>query len=418
MRAMWLLSAAAVICWVVTAQAQNKVDKEPAADGVAKLVKELIERDFYRSVDFPSFAGKRPTNADIDKALADLNASHTRRLMPGTVDYYEVADIFRSQLKSNGRFAFPPYGEVKYDGIGIATAVLDGKIFVTDVYDGSIAGIAGILVGDEIVSVDGNPFDEIKSFEGRAGKISTVTVRRVEGAPPTNISVMITPLSPVRMYLESLSASARIIESRGRDIGYVRIWTFGSPLTNETIEGMMRDGILSQAEGLVLDLRGRWGGISTELPPILMEDFAEISSTSRSGYSFSWREAWRKPIVALINEDTRSAGEVLACAVKKRGVTLVGKKSAGAVLGARAYVLPDKSLLIAATSMLRVDDEILEGKGVVPDIVVNAPVPYAMGADPQLEAAVEEMVKQLSSQRPSRRTGSTRCSAEDPAKPN
>lgn len=412
MRTKWLLSAAAVICCVTAAQAQNKTGEELAADGVATLIKELIDRDFYKQVVFPSFAGKQPTNADIDKALADLHASHTRRLMPGTVDYYEVADIFGPQLGSNGRFAFPPFGDVRYDGIGIATAVIEGKVFVTDVYDGSIASVAGILVGDEIVTVDGKPFDEIKSFEDRAGKISTVTIRRVEGAPSTNVSVMVMPLSPVRMYLEAISSSARIIESRGRNIGYVRLWTFGSPLTNETVEAIMRDGILSQAEGLVLDLRGRWGGISTELPPILMEDSAEISSTRRDGYSFPQREIWRKPIVVLIDEGTRSAAEVLACAMKKRGLTLIGKKSAGAVLGAKAYVLPDKSLLIAATSVLRVDGEILEGKGVVPDNVVDAPVPYAMGIDPQLLAAVDEVTKQLAGSSPLRRSKPKHCSEE------
>lgn len=178
MRTKWLLSAAAVICCVTAVQAQNKTGNESVAEEVVSKIREFVERDFYKPVKFPSFTGKHPKNADIDKALADLNASHTRRFMPETIDYYEVADVYGRRLGIDRRFVFPPYGEIKYDGIGIASTVIDGKRFVTDVYDGAIAQTAGILVGDEILTVDGKPFDEIQSFKGLAGKIVVVTIRR------------------------------------------------------------------------------------------------------------------------------------------------------------------------------------------------------------------------------------------------
>lgn len=420
MRAKWLLSLATVICWATAAQAANETAADALMGRVANKVEELVERNFYKPVDFPSFAGKHPTNADIDKALADLKASHTRRFMPGTLAYYEVADIYQRWLSRDLSSIFPPRGEVQYEGIGIATAVIDGKRFVTDVYDGAMAKTAGIRVGDEVLSVNAQPFEEIGSFKGGAGTIATVTVRRAAKAQPVDIPVMVASISPVRMFLEAVSASARIIEDAGRDIGYIRLWTLASPLTDETVETMMRSGILSDADGLVLDLRGRWGGISSELPEMLMEDFADISFTMRNGRSFSQRETWRKPIVVLIDEGTRSANELLACAMKKRGFTLVGENSAGAVLGGSAYVLPDDSLLMVATSMVKVDDEVLEGKGVEPDKIVEAPVPYAGGADPQLKAAMKEITKQLSGVSPWRNSQSPerRCSAGGTARSN
>lgn len=420
MRAKWLLSFATVICWAMAAQAASDTVADELTGRVANRVEELVERNFYKPVDFPSFAGKHPTNADIDQALADLKASHTRRFMPGTLEYYEVADIYQRWLSRDLNSIFPPRGEVQYEGIGIATAVIDGKRFVTDVYDGAMAKAAGIRVGDEVLSVNAKPFEEIGSFKGGAGTIATVTVRQAAGARPIDIPVMVVAISPVRMFLESVSASVRLIEDAGNDIGYIRLWTLASPLTNETVETMMRSGILSDADGLVLDLRGRWGGISSELPEMLMEDFADISFTMRNGRTFSQRETWRKPIVVLIDEGTRSANELLACAMKKRGFTLIGEKSAGAVLGGSAYVLPDDSLLMVATSMVKVDDEVLEGKGVEPDTIVNAPVPYAGGADPQLKAAMKEITEQLSGVSPWRNAQSPerRCSPGGTARSN
>jgi carboxyl-terminal processing protease len=39
---------------------------------------------------------------------------------------------------------------------------------------------------------------------------------------------------------------------------------------------------------------------------------------------------------------------------------------------------------------LRVDGHVLEGLGVTPDVLVERSVPYANGADPQLDRAIEE----------------------------
>ncbi|WP_054309634.1 S41 family peptidase [Mesorhizobium sp. 1M-11] len=396
MRVRWFLSAAAVICWAMAAQAQNKISKESAADGVAAKIEELVERDFYKPVDFPSFAGKHPTNADIDRALADLHVSHTRRFMPGTVDYYEVADIY-GPWRGASRLVFPPDGEAKYDGIGMNTTIIGGKRFVTHVYDGAAAKKAGILVGDEILTVDGKPFDEIKSFKGQAGKPVMVAVRRTAKAPPVDIPVAVTSISPVRMYFDAIRASGRVVENRGYSIAYFRIWALASRQTNDAVEAMLRSEILSGAHGLILDLRGRWGGYTDELPAMLLEDFADVTFTMRDGRSEKWRETWRKPIIVLVDEGTRSANEILACAIKKRGFAVIGKKTAGAVLSGRAFLLPDTSLLMLAAGTVQVDGEVLEGKGVVPDIVVDAPIPYAMGADPQLDVAVEQMTRDLSS---------------------
>ena len=53
-----------------------------------------------------------------------------------------------------------------------------GRWFVSDVYDGLPADRAGILVGDEIAAVDGKPYREIGSFEGKVGQTVEISLRR------------------------------------------------------------------------------------------------------------------------------------------------------------------------------------------------------------------------------------------------
>ena len=60
-------------------------------------------------------------------------------------------------------------------------------------------------------------------------------------------------------------------------------------------------------------------------------------------------------------------------------------------LQARGFLLSDGSLLVLAVSDVRVEGERLEGRGVVPDVEVSFPLPYAAGRDPQLDAALGKL---------------------------
>ncbi|MGH6816909.1 MAG: S41 family peptidase, partial [Hyphomicrobiaceae bacterium] len=55
------------------------------------------------------------------------------------------------------------------------------------------------------------------------------------------------------------------------------------------------------------------------------------------------------------------------------------------------YPMPGGLVLHLALFDLEVDGVRLEGVGVVPDIEVERPIPYARGADPVLQRALEEI---------------------------
>jgi carboxyl-terminal processing protease len=62
--------------------------------------------------------------------------------------------------------------------------------------------------------------------------------------------------------------------------------------------------------------------------------------------------------------------------------------------------MPADCLLHVAVSGLMVDGDVIEGRGVAPDISVQRPLPYSGGADPVLNAALAELARRPPRQAP------------------
>jgi C-terminal processing protease CtpA/Prc len=347
----------------------------------------------------PELASASPqspvTRAAVDTVLASLGASHTGRYVKGQLDYYELADVFRFALRRDIRRLFPPEGDVKYEGIGIATQRIDGKVFVSDVYDGGPAARAAVMPGDEIVAVDGIPFADVDSFRGKTGRTVQLSVRRTVAADPITIGVSIQSLQPGDTLLEAIRQSARVIDTEGHKIGVIRLWAYtrGDEVTRVLYDAL--GGELKDVDGLVLDLRSRWGGAPADAAETFVGGTADMRVVERSGRELLANVRWRKPMVAIIDEGTRSGMEILAYSLKKNGISLIGQQTAGDVLAATAFLLPDDSLLELAVNNVFVDDKRLEGNPVQPDIPVAFDVRYAAGRDPQLNAAVATLGRRL-----------------------
>lgn len=344
---------------------------------------------------------KAPINAAtpahrIDKAISSildsLQASHTGRFRSDGIDYFELADIFRYGIRGDIRRLFPPDGEVDYEGIGLAARHGNGLWFVSDVYDGGPAARAGILTGDEILSVDGAPYREIESFRDKAGKTAEVIIRRRPGTETISFKVVVERLRPLPTFEKAIEASAKIEERDGQKIGYIHLWTLAAPRSMEKVAEVLAEGALKDADGLVLDLRGRWGGGRSDAAELFLGGVPPFRLIGRDGKTMLANVRWNRPVVAIIDEGTRSGLEVFAYALKAKSIPLVGSRTAGALLAGSAYVLPDDSLLELAVSDAIIGEDIrLEGQGVQPDISVSFTLPYAAGQDSQREAAIEEM---------------------------
>jgi C-terminal processing protease CtpA/Prc len=392
---------------VSPSHAEVSLDPTVSPTQLLNQVESVVHDEFYDKGGLSGFdaaeaeyrsKAARPAElpAAIDAWLGTLRASHTGRYTPDEIAYYELADIFSRGMGRRLRAAFPPDGEVTYPGIGIAPRTVGGKIFAADVYDGSPAARAGIVTGDEIVSVDGKPYAEIGSFEGQVGKSVKLEVRRSPGTAPMRIDVPVEAIRPNETFEKAIRASARVIERDGHRIGYLRLWSFASPAAEDVVMDIVASEPLKSADGLIVDMRGRWGGAPADAADIFLGKAPLIEMAGRDRQWEIANVRWRKPVVGIVDEGSRSGMEILAHGLKNAGVRLVGTRTAGAVLAARAFMLGDRSLLLLAVADVRVDGERLEGVGVTPDVEVPYDIRYAAGADPQLARAVEEISRVLS----------------------
>ncbi len=374
-----------------------------AFDQVWQLVRDRFYDPRLRGLDWEAVRARYRPQAEtarsraelaaaVNAMLATLGASHTRYYTPDDPAFYQLADIFSGALRHRGGLlhAFPR-GEVRYPGIGAFTEADDrGRIFVTGVIEGAPAHQAGLLLGDEILSADDRPFQPVGSFRGRVGTPVALSIRRTRDGAPTTVAVTPADLQPGAMFLNGLKASARIISAgAGARVGYVHVWSYAGRQYQGALEDLIGDGLLKDADALVWDLRGGWGGAQPQYLDLFNAHSPTMKVTARDGETDLVGVKWRKPVAALINEGTRSGKEVLAYGFKEyRLGELVGSRTEGAVLAATAFPVGDEGLLLLAVEDVVVDGRRLEGAGVEPTIEVAFDSRYAAGADPQLDRAV------------------------------
>ena len=381
-----------------TAEPQPKADVE-VFDEVWRLVQnKFYDRDLL-GLDWEAVGDKHrgayanaktdaERSAAINAMLGELGVSHTRHFTKEQPAYYQLVDIFSWPLRHDIPRHFSG-GAVTYSGIGIFTKEIDGKIFVSGVLAGLPADKADVRTGDEIISVDGAPFEPIGSFRGKEGEAVALAIRRDADDPVTTITLKPRRIIPDDMFESAMRDSARIIETDGRRIGYIRVWSYAGRNYQEILEEALSEGKLKDADALIWDLRDGWGGARPSFLNIFNPHGPTMALTDRSGDSELVGFRWHKPVVLLTNNGTRSGKEVLTYGFKKNGFgEVVGERTAGALLAGRAFLLSDGSLLILAVNDVAVDGERLEGKGVAPTIEVPFDLRYAAGKDPQLNKAI------------------------------
>jgi len=331
----------------------------------------------------------------INEMISRLKASHTHLYTPDQPAYYQLAAIFGKRA-TGYKQAFGDK-EVRYTEVGLVTFTTPEGIFVKGVLEGSPAQAAGIQVGDQILEVDGKPFEPVESFRNKAGQPVQILIQTTpEPSSRQEKKVIPREVDPYQMFLEAEKKSVQIFEEDGVKIGYIRIWSYaGDPYQEAFVQAIVK-GDLNEASALVVDLRDGWGGASPEYLNIFNRKVPVMVTASRSGDKRKYDPQWRKPVALLVNEGTRSGKEMLAYAFQKYQLgKIIGMPTAGAVLAGRPFYLSDGSLLMVAVRDVWVDGERLEGKGVRPDIQVDFPLEYAQGHDPQRARALKVLAEEI-----------------------
>ncbi len=332
--------------------------------------------------------------AIVNSMLRELNASHTYYLTPEDYEYYHLGALF-SKIPEIGIL----FGkqDVIYPTVGIMTRPIELRLYIASVLAGSIAAKAGLLKGDEIISVDGKPYAPIKSLRPSAGTAVAFEIRRNEHSEPFTVMLKPVLINPKKEMLEAQKASVRIIEKGAKKIGYIHIYSYAGEEYHQELLNALVWGSLRAADALIIDLREGLGGAWPYYLNIFNRDIPRFSMIDRDGRETAVDSQWRKPAVYLVNNFSRSGKELLAFGARKYHLaTVIGEPTAGHTLGGRLFPISNGDLLFLAVQQSRIDDINLEGIGVNPDIEVPFDIRYCQGHDLQLEKAVEYLVGKLS----------------------
>ena len=263
-----------------------------------------------------------------------------------------------------------------FDGIGIQVYMTqEGEVVIGSVMEGKPAEEAGLLAGDVIIGVDGENMegkqlsDVAAKIRGEEGTEVTLTVRRAGEAEPLDATMK-------RVTVEVESVACRMLTE---EIGYISISGFKAN-TYEQFEECLNELEQKGMQGLILDLRNNPGGLVRSVYQVgdaLLPEGTMVYTLDKKGNREDLKcdaEYLDIPLVLLVNENSASAAEILAGAVKDTGRgTLVGTQTFGKGLVQRLFTLPDGSgLNITVQKYYTPSGTSIHGIGIAPDVEAAA----------------------------------------------
>ncbi len=282
----------------------------------------------------------------VNKMIHEFHDSHFEYDIEGDQSYY-----------MNDSFSRGPVAQMANIGAWFKRTA-DGYT-VQMVLEGSSAEKSGLRKGDLMISIDGKPFTPVAGFEPDVDKIAKIQF--IDEGKTIERDVAVVKQPALQMFLDATERSVREFDlPDGRKFGYIHPWTLVSNDFRKAVHAAV-ESRFAKTDGFILDLRDGFGG----RPEGFDDAFLSFSSKP------SPHPAYSKPLVILINEGSRSAREVLSYELRKAGrATLIGRKTAGHVLGTYPFRVNAWSNLEIPIVNVKIQGVRLEGVGVSPDILV------------------------------------------------
>ena len=262
----------------------------------------------------------------------------------------------------------------------------------------SPAAEAGILPGDLIKSIDGVDYtadsmtvaaNKIKGTEGTKVKLVIIRENQEMEFELTRRTVLTNPISE------------ELLED---NIGYLSVSSFDQETASEfkkKYEDLQKKGI----KGLIIDLRNNGGGIVQEALQIANYITKKGEALLITVDKNNKQEVTKStadpiiniPVVVLVNENTASASEILAGALKDLNkATIIGKKTYGKGVIQQIVTLTNGSgLKLTIEEYFTPNKNKINGIGIEPNITVELPesvqnpLLLVREDDTQLDKAIE-----------------------------
>lgn len=367
-----------------------------------------FERDFFydpnmHGVDWEAMKERYRTLLDhaitrwdvnyiLGELIAEISASHTYR--------------------GGGDTEVAPSKQTGY--LGIDWGIKDSTYYVKKIirsapWDTEVRSplaVPGVAIeeGDYILAVNGTPLqseeDPWAAFEGLADETVELTVNQNPGLEGAKKVLVKTLADETRLRnLAWIEANRKKVETdTDGKIGYIYV-----PSTGQDGQEELARMFYAQfdKEGLIIDERFNNGGQIPDRFIELLNRPALAFWAVRDGKTWQWPPVANfGPKVMLINGWSGSGGDAFPDYFKKTGLgPLIGTRTWGGLIGITGApsLIDGGNVTVPTFRMFDPDGTwFREGYGVDPDIEVpEDPTQLAKGTDPQLEKAIEEVLRLL-----------------------
>jgi carboxyl-terminal processing protease len=287
----------------------------------------------------------------------------------------------------------------KFGGLGIVIHMPGERVAVQKVYANTPAQKGGIQVGDKILAINGQSTEALTLDEAMG---------RLRGDPGSAVRLALERAGkPVDLPLVRAEIKIPVVESRMLDgkVGYLSLDRFDAETAKEmelAMEELRADG----AKAWVVDLRENAGGYLTQAVKSadLFVEYGTIVATVAGGKKHDIKNATsggvdtRRPVVVLIGENTASAAEILAGALKQLDrAVLVGRRTFGKgsvqILEDAAH---DAKFKITTAEYVATNDISPQGGGIQPDLeLVPARIPKQISEKTPVQLVPEPPFREL-----------------------
>ncbi len=289
----------------------------------------------------------------------------------------------------------------EFYGLGVEIKLnAQNEIEVVNVLDGYEAKKSGIQPGDVILELDGEPSAWLTPAVFRTKMIENsketvvLTVRR--GKEKLNINVK-------RTLVQIDSVTTKTFKSGNALVGYVGISIFANN-TYDQFKKAMEKLESENLDSLIVDVRSNSGGhlsVVTDIISTFLDSthvIYQVKDANGVVKEYSKGDT-TKPykIVVLIDGASASASELLASALKEQAnATLIGTKSFGKSTVQQVVDLENGvKYKITIKEWLTSLGDVINGKGINPDIEVELGEEYLKEANDDNDNQLQEAIKYL-----------------------
>lgn len=376
------------------------VPSEKLFEGVKSEIKDLLDQAKVPATDLEKLDPDQKVlpqiltlyGGKVDKRL--LTFAAIMGMLDGVEDRYSLLMLPDEYGKLQEQMQ-----ATKFGGIGIYIEIdkeHNDQLTVFEPIEGTPAYKAGLMAGDKLIKIDGEPTKGIdiekaqSKIRGPHGTAVMLEIERKGEAKPLTFKV-------VRDDIHVVSVSSKVMDG---NVGYIRLRLFGAETGEEmakAITSLKEKG----ATSLIVDLRNNGGGYIDAAVDVVGQfldktDGLVVYTIDRGNRRREYRSTHSGkplPTVVLVNEYSASASEITAGALRDHGLAkLIGNKSFGKGSVQQLYPFSDGSALkLTIAKFYTPSGYVINKHGLEPDVKVEMEPKYVGRGekDTQLQKAVE-----------------------------